>query len=339
MSHWKLVVAAVSLALVLGCYADPQGPTQEIKAMQCLPETCSGGGDGGYPTSDPAPRDPGIWVGANLGLSRCYDPTGASITDVDGDRFEDWCEQWIAYAFRPMLRTNTYDCDLRGEPAWAVKYIPSTGIIRVGYFLSYYEDCGNDFSIGCTVDPGNECHGHEGDSEFIIVDLRYNGTTDHYLVDRAFMSAHWGGPTNSSTNKAYNQLQYREKYQGVPLVWVGRGKHSNYPTQDMCNAGSLTTDTCAENFSEARMEFMFNRNIGSPNHHMLNCTLAKPEMQYFRPGTECYWDAFSYSQSPPPEQFFGWWWQEGASLYSGGATPYGTILREVFEPITMPPGS
>ena len=194
MSHRRLLGAAVSLALILGCYADPQGPDQEITARQCLPETCPGGGGGGsYPTTDPAPNSPGIWVGANVGLSRCYSVTGAGITDADADSFDDWCEQWIAYDFRPLLRTNHYDCDLRGEPAWAVKYFPSTGIIRVGYFLSYYRDCGNDYALPClTSHPGSpSCKGHEGDSEFIIVDLRYVGGTDHYVLDRAFLSAHF----------------------------------------------------------------------------------------------------------------------------------------------------
>lgn len=346
MSHHNLFGAAVSLAMIMGCHADPQGPGQEIRAMQCTPETCSGGGDG-YPTTDPAPQAPGIWIGANVGLSRCYDPRGTTIVDVDGDRVDDWCEQWIAYTFRPMLRTNMYDCDLRGEPAWGVKYFPETGIIRVGYFLSYYQDCGNDYALGCTVDPTNECHGHEGDSEFIVMDLRYDSTTDHYLLDRAFLSAHFdfGGSffeqfvNSSSTNNPYNALEYPTggKYRGYPRIWVSRGKHGNYPTRDACDGGGAGgTDTCDENFAEARMDFIWNRNIGSPSHHMLNCTPAKPEMRYFRPGTECYWDGYNPSQSPPPERFFGWWWQDGANPYSGGSTPYGEFIRSVFEPATMP---
>lgn len=332
MSHRRLFGAAVSLALIMGCYADPQGPSREITAMQCTPETCSGGGE----ATDPAPGQPGIWVGANVGLSRCYDPTGATIVDVDGDRFDDWCEQWIAYTFRPMLANNRYDCDLRGEPAWAVKYIPSTGIVRVGYFLSYYEDCGNDFFYGCGV-AAEFCMGHEGDSEFIILNLRYNANWDHYLLDRAFMSAHWRSQGESSTNTAYYFLQYPTgaKYQGYPVVWVGRGKHANYPTQGACNDGGYVgSDSCEGTPVQARMEFIWNRNVGSPSHYMLNCTLAKPEMQYFRPGTECYWDG--YLLFPTPERFFGWWWQEGANPYQGGATPYGVIIRDVFEPTTLP---
>ena len=148
-----------------------------------------------------------------------------------------------------------------------------------------------------------------------------------------------GWLASSSTNNPYNALEYPSggKYQGYPRVWVSRGKHGNYPKQNACDAGGAGgTDTCDENFAEARMEFNWNRNIGSPSRHMLDCTLAKPEMQYFLTGTECYWDGYSLSQSPPPERFFGWWWQDGANPYQGGSTPYGGFIRTVFEPTTMP---
>jgi hypothetical protein len=344
MSLRTVFGAVFPLAFMLGCHSDPQAPNHEIAAQQCLPETCGGGGGGGggYPTTDPAPDREGIWVGANVGLSRCYDPTGMRVTDVDQDHFEDWCEQWIAYTFRPMLRPNRYDCDLRTEPAYGVKYFPSTGIIRIAYLFSYYEDCGNDFYTGCSLSQPwtGDCRGHEGDSEFMILDLRYNASIDHYVVDRAFMSAHFGSGGESSTNTPYYNLEYPVggKYQGYPRVWVARGKHGNYPTMNRCNSGgAVGSDSCEANFTDTRMEFIFSRNVGSAVHHMLNCTLAKPEMQYFRPGTECYWDGYDPNQSPPPKQFFGWWWQDGANPYSGGATSYGTILRVAFEPTALPP--
>ncbi len=347
MSFRIVTASGLAVFLFLACRSDR--PTEPISAQQCLPETCGGGGGGGggggdpgYPTSDPDPNAPGIWVGINMGLSRCYSPTGANINDADMDRFDDWCEKWIAYDFRPALRPNYYDCDLRMEPAWSVKYLPASGIIRVGYWLSYYNDCGNQHAWECGTSVGaNFCRGHDGDSEFIVADLRYNLATDHYLVQRAFMSAHYGTGswTDYSTNLDYTWLEFPEKPQGYFHAWVSRGKHANYPRQGLCNSGALLgTDTCDDNTAVSRMEFDWNRNVGSPARHMLDCTPAKPEMQYFRPGIECYWDAFDPAQQPPPEQFFGWWWQDGANPYAGGAEPYGTFIRQVFEPPSMPAG-
>lgn len=186
------------------------------------------------------------------------------------------------------------------------------------------------------------CMGHDGDSEFIVVDLRYNAPTDHYVLQRAFMSAHYNAEDHDhdySTNLDYTQLQFPEKPQGYVRAWVARGKHANYPTEGLCNAGAVWgTDTCDDNTAEFRMEFIWNRNVGSPTSRMLDCTPAKPEMQYFRPGIECYWDAYDPAQQPPPERFFGWWWQDGSNPYAGGATAYGVMIRNVFEPASMPPG-
>jgi len=350
MSFRIVTVSGLAVFLILACRSDRPTPVDPISAMQCLPETCGGGGGGGggggdpgYPTSDPDPTAPGIWVGINMGLSRCYSPTGAGINDADIDRFDDWCEKWIANDFRPSLRPNYYDCDLRMEPAWSVKYFPASGVIRVGYWLSYYNDCGNQHAFVCNMSQPwqSDCMGHDGDSEFIVVDLRYNAPTDHYVLQRAFMSAHYGSgsSTDYSTNLDYTQLEFPEKYQGYPRVWVALGKHANYPTQGLCNAGAIFgTDTCTDNTAENQMEFIWSRNVGSPSNHMLNCTPAKPEMQYFRPGTECYWDAYDPNQQPPPKRFFGWWWQDGANPYAGGANPYGIPLRQVFEPVSMPAG-
>jgi len=348
MSRRIVIASGLALFLLIACRSDGPSTTEPISAMQCLPETCGsgggggGGGGGGYPTSDPDPSAPGIWVGINMGLSRCYSPTGAGINDVDQDRLDDWCEKWIAYDFRPSLRPSYYDCDLRSEPAWGVKYLPASGIIRVGYWLSYYNDCGSDaWECNWSGWWQTECMGHDGDSEFIVVDLRYNAPTDHYVLQRAFMSAHYGTGsfTDYSTNLDYTWLEFPDKPQGYPRVWVAHGKHGNYPRQGLCNSGALFgTDTCEDNTSEYRMDFVWNRNVGSPGYHMLNCTLAKPEMQYFRPGTECYWDAYDPNQQPPPKRFFGWWWQEGANPYAGGSTPYGVMIRQVFEPANMPSG-
>jgi hypothetical protein len=343
MARAAAVFLCIVAGLSLSCRMDRHGLAGPD--MQCLPETCSGGGGGGGggedPPSDPAPNAAGIWVGYGMGLSRCYSPSGAGINDADGDRFDDWCEQWIAYDFRPLLLTDSHDCDLRGEPAWSVKYFPASGAVRVGYWLSYYNDCGNNGSFVCDMSQPwqNDCLGHDGDSEFIVEELRYDYTTDHYVLQKAFMSAHYDTDHDFSTNLDYWWLEFPERPQGYVRAWVALGKHGNYPTRDLCNRGAfLGVDTCEGNSTESRMSFDWSRNIGSPSSPMLNCTRAKPEMQYFRPGIECYWDGYDPAQQPPPKRFFGWWWQDGANPYQGGATPYGVMIREVFEPATMPSG-
>ncbi len=337
--------ALLSLTLLLSCDGDVQDPTHTISAMQCMPERSpcggGGGGEGSFPRTDPRPDAPGLWLGMNMGLARCYSPTGRGINDVDSDGLDEWCEQWIANSFRPALRTNPEDCDLRSEPAWGVKYFFASGIIRVGYFLSYYNDCGNHHVPGCRISQpaSHRCTGHDGDSEFIVLDLTYDAVTDHYLVQRAFTSAHYGEDHDYSMNVDDTRLEFPEKPQGYPRIWVALGKHANYPTGDLCNSGArFNADSCEGNSVETRMEFIWGRNIGSPIYQMLDCTPAKPEMQVFRPGIECYWDGYDPWQPLPPERFFGWWWQEGANPFVGGSTPYGRIIWDVFEPATMPPG-
>jgi hypothetical protein len=216
-------------------------------------------------------------------------------------------------------------------------------VVRIIYLLSYYVDCGNDYFWQCYTSPGApHCLGHEGDSEFIVLEVN-ELTTGRYALTRAFTSAHYSSGGESSTISLSTQLGYTGSVYGVPVFYVARGKHGSYRSLLACEDGGASfppgtggSDSCSGNTIGLRLEFVFNRNVGSASHHLLDCTLAKPAMQYFRPGMECYWDGYSPTQSPPPERFFGWWDPEG-NVYVGGASPYGPIIRDFLESVSWPP--
>lgn len=170
-----------------------------------------GGGGGGGLATDPNPAAPGYWMGTTVTPATCISPNGAGISDVDADGTSDYCENLLADKFRPAMRFSQYDCDTGMEPYWAAKAFPAEGnVVRVGYLFSYYEDCGlpsptphdaedgiitggdlcgvaqvvgtlftfngllPDYSLlGLPISPDDQCAGHAGDSEFLILDLRY----------------------------------------------------------------------------------------------------------------------------------------------------------------------
>jgi hypothetical protein len=293
--------------------------------------------------SDPNPAAPGIWLGYNTGPSRCYSATGAGINDADLDRFDDWCEQLIMNAFRPLLRFSPYDCNIGMEPRYSVKYFPQQQRARVGYWLSYYKDCGNQ-GAPCTIGgawSANVCYGHQGDTEFIIIDLSFDAVAQHWRVEKTFLSAHFAEepqffgtvPGDYSTFSTYVGLEYPAKQRGYFRVWVAHGKHGNYKTQSACNSGAImSADDCTRHLAqlvEQRATPFNNRNVGSPAGHLEDCTRATGVEAPFRTRTECYWST---------QRSTGWWDPAPSAVTeANSATGYAVrVLPVVFETFLLP---
>jgi hypothetical protein len=312
----------------------------------CDPEkgSCGGGGGGGGGTvSDPNPTAAGIWLGYNTGPSRCYSATGAGINDADLDRFDDWCEQLIMNAFRPLMRFSPYDCNVGMEPRWSAKYFPQQQRARVGYWFSYYKDCGNQDSVcGLSHPWGAICFGHQGDTEFVIADLSFDVASQHWRVEKAFLSAHYGADAillgaisrgDYSTFTYWTGLEYPAKSRGYFRLWIAHGKHGNYRTQSQCNSGAVfNLDDCSRHSSqlvERRVAPFNNRNVGSPSRHLEDCTEATGVEAPFRTRTECYWST---------QRSTGWWnpAPSPVSVVNSAEGYVVEVLPTVFENFNLP---
>lgn len=354
MKPTRMVAATLILSLAACATGEVASPTAGEGAdfgigptAQCDPEVtdCGGGGGGGGGAGgggDPAPAYGGIWLGYNTGPNRCYSATGAGIDDGDVDRFDDWCEALLANAFRPLMRFSPYDCNIGMEPRWSVKYFPVQQRARVAYLFSYYKDCGNQDGI-CDYSHqwSKLCFGHQGDHEFVIADLSFDATSQHWRVDKAFLSAHYGEDAvllgalsrgDYSTFTTWTGLTYPEEQRGYFLVWVAHGKHGNYRSQSDCNSGAVFGgDDCSRHSSalvQHRTYFSANRNVGTAHHRLEDCTHSTgPEWQ-FRVREECYWST---------ERSTGWWDPMGTVSIANSSEGYvNDVLPNVIETYRLP---
>jgi hypothetical protein len=322
---------------------DPLGPSYATDAWCAANPGLCGPGGGPDEPSDPDPSSPGYWTGPTITYSTCVSPTGAGISDGDRDALSDHCEDFLAQRFRPTLIVSTHDCNLGMEPYWAAKVFPSRKTVRIAYLFAYYGDCGASPSLACTVgslgstlwnvvlgmtlgatihDP---CDGHQGDSEFVTVDLQYNATTQHWYVASAFFSAHWSeGIFDKSRRASYSQLEYPEKFRGYFRVYVAEGKHANYPKRAVCEDDGGKADFCAGNTGALRIRHANQFNVGSRRYNFINpgtCVRGGALYAYYPQsyGTECFWE--------PNRKFRGW------SKYSlaTDSNPQHTVLILEFE--------
>jgi hypothetical protein len=312
---------------------------------------CSGGGGGGGGATDPNSLAPGYWMGTTVTPATCISPTGDGISDGDDDALSDYCENLLASRFRPALRFSVYDCDVGMEPYWAAKAFPNQGnVVRIAYLFSYYWDCGvppsSEFECSLASNLGMvliqivslnlaplpitpaQCGGHQGDSEFITLDLRFDASSQHWYVSQAFFAAHWLTSGNSSERVAGGNLEYPEKVQGYPLVWVAHGKHGSYRSRSACNNGGfLDMDDCNESYpnnADVRIFHSGMRNVGSAARNFINpgtCVAGGRLVQYYPEmyGLECYWQQGN--------TFSGW----SAYPQAGDASPYHSVLMIQFE--------
>jgi len=292
---------------------DPSDPT--------YPD-CSGGSGGSYDTD-------GTRLGGQYTPGYCFGwsswgaaPVDAS-NDRDSDGIRDDCEFAIAWAFRPMLARNNADDAPEKEPYWSVTRIPGTTAgVRIFYALSYYKDAG---------DPVFHVTSHNGDSEFIVVDIQNDMNPYDYTLweaNDATLSAHWGATDGVEGTELYGagSLEYPEVYRGRPRVWVSWDKHANYPTKDACAAQPEWKDVC-DTFSTGTvyddLEVRSDANLGNmydianpdPSRRLQNCVTSRhPGTGGAGYGVECYWVSDAY--------FNGW---QGTS--DTAATPYTFMLQ------------
>jgi len=255
---------------------------------------CGGGGD-------PDPSAPGIYLGSAVTPTMCGPQNPNGINDADEDGLSDYCEDQLAYAFRPQLKYSTTYDDTRGEPYWVARP-DSAGHVVVGYLFSYYRDLGW-LTYGCWAPvpypPFVTYDCHNGDSESIWLTLYYDSVTSHWWLYHAAYSAHtgWNESVYLYGDEGAPNLEYPAKFGGYPRVWVAEGKHANYFTQDDCNSGgTLSSDDCNADTDSTRFAFADYWNIGSEAHPLINgVTSRDPTYEYYGGGrVECYWTERSF---------------------------------------------
>jgi hypothetical protein len=227
-------------------------------------------------------------------MAECTNINLSVDSDIDG--FDDLCEYRLAHAFAPFLRVSADDADVSREPYWAATYRPQlyhpgiTHHVSIMYLLAYHTDYGASWT------------GHEGDSEFIIVDVLYNETTQHWELWQAFLSAHWGGNASLSDYVGFGSFEYPHHYRGYPKVYVSKNKHANYESKKRCD---LLQDTCPNMIDGGRVFVDQSRNIGSNQARLVNIVTSQQPYSYG--GTEAFWTS---------NTFCGWWL--GATDCAGG---------------------
>lgn len=317
--------------------------------------------DDNPPSEDPGAGLPGLRLSPSYTPGYCYATSvqgfngfGNGINDIDRDGLEDDCERQLAESFLPSFATSPYDCDLGGRPHWAAKYFPpgpgvSTPTVRIIYLHAFYQDCGTadvtNPSI-CNNPLGGACDGHSGDSEFLILDVRYAVSPEHWYVSRAFMSAHYNESLGESSTEVRTclfeactptsaALRWVDVEGGQPSLFMSLGKHATYTTKAACDAGGfLNADTCQFTSPTAiGFPFFFSRgrNIGSWQQHLIDCTSNPADT--FHLGTECFWTI----QNPPDrygaDTFIGWY---GTSAINSATHYSEMILKRKFECYDLP---
>lgn len=241
--------------------------------------------------TDPNPASPGVWLTSAVTPDQCID---SGSTDTDQDDLADRCEFDIAAAFAPELyygNTNRMD----REPHWVARPLgPSR--VRVGHLLSYRVDGGTQDPLCDNALADGPCAGHYGDSEAIWLDVYYNGV--HWVLDTARYSAHGDLNVYGRGTQAYPTILTHPSHPGAyPRTWVSYGKHANYATDALCDAGGfLGYDTCISDTS-VRLSAGGNLNVGSRLHHTSSqdCMPSSDPIYSGNGVTECYWTERPFS--------------------------------------------
>jgi len=255
-----------------------------------------------------------------------------SSWDPDGDFVDNGCENALARALAPELisaRDCNYDYSLKrqgGEYYFAAQRVTDDDgfpLIRIAYLPAYYLDCGTprDQLSACLDFLGlSFCDGHTGDSEFIIVDARFDHASQHWVTRRVFLSAHCGEITGGACGwRSPGEFQWvNGQALGAPVVWVAEGKHANYPTASACNDGALSMDECRYNTARHRIPVMYGQqNVGSRAQPLRDCvTPFWNSTMTASWAVECLWARNTRST------FDGWQGYTG----KGGSPLYGSHL-------------
>jgi hypothetical protein len=326
----------LSASIVIGCAEQPTA----LEGSPSLGQDGSGGGgitpmcQLGCTDPDPYPSYPGYYLGSGVTPTLCVH---GDYNDQDEDGFGDYCETWIGTSFAPELYTWSSDYVDR-EPRWALTPLTASGThVRVAYLFSYYRDEG---PVGWCPFGGELCQGHNGDSEMIVVDIRYVATKKHWIVDTATFMHHANfsyikrglGETYPQTVWHWNPqiynfeasqwvATYPHKAGGYLRVFVAQGKHASYFHPEQCNTNGLGTDVCDDLNTLTRLETTGINNLGSRDNPFIDCVSAQnPSHPYYgSPREECYWNFDEEAE----EEFRGWF---PLSAGGGGSTLYAIKL-------------
>jgi hypothetical protein len=304
-------LALIAIALLIGACSqstEPEGAgsTGGLNTAGGVQPMCQAG----CIDIDPNPTSPGIFLGSAVTPDLCLTP--GIQTDVDLDGLSDFCEKQIAAAFAPWMRYRMGD-DVGYEGYWAAR-ARSDSDVSVLYAFGYYIDLGvvETEMTACRASTLGEilaeCDGHHGDAEAVVLDVRYNTTTSHWVLVQADYSTHTDYLHMDTGPKGYAlRLQYKTQPGGAPIVWVATYKHANYPTQQTCDAGGgapwplvelFPFDTCEGADQWFRADAQGTRNLGSNGVRLIDCVYSmNPFYQDPAHPPECFW---SWSR------FYGW---------------------------------
>ncbi len=227
-----------------------------------------------------------------LALTWTAERCRSGASDGDDDGVGDDCELAIARAFAPELIVDPRDClwdsgarpaRLRGGYFFAVG--PAVGhddvdVLRIAYLPAYYRDCGWTGIVCVTRARG--CSEHDGDSEIVVVDARYDATARRWLTDGVFLSAHCfgrsGGRCRWYRHADLARFAWADgRHRAAPRVWVARGKHGNYPSARECDSGHWGYDSCDDNAVSYRFPVLSNaQNVGSRRRPLPERVAALP---------------------------------------------------------------
>lgn len=257
------------LALMAESTCDPY-----TAVIECPIEPGTGGGGGYQPT--------GIQLPSQFTHTEC---TTNLSTDQDLDRILDPCEYQLALAFRPRLAFDTDEDNADREPYWAVaRHATQPGWLRIFYLIAYREDGGT---------PNGGFTAHQGDSEFIIIDVEHLGAAK-WALTRATLSAHWQKPTDNTATYGYDVLEFPESFRGRPRIWVAEDKHANYRSKSVCDAGAWYADNCNDGRDTGEtLDILASANVGNSFHIGVRLLDRVTSRQGY-PGIEYLWTGTSF---------------------------------------------
>jgi hypothetical protein len=288
--------------------------------------SCDGGG--GPPPPPPTVGGGGVALSAEMTKDYCYgnSPALNGTTDVDNDQIRDSCELAIASRLAPILNIGNNDNRPARQPYWAASRHPDNpDKIQVIYAIAYLAD-GGDWAFQFTD--------HEGDSEFIITEVK-NVTGSTWGITDVTLSAHFGAeegvdPLYQSGADSYYWDDLEWPGVPYPRIWASLGKHANYRSNTVCDWGGGGFDDCSGAYVGTQIPALASRNLGnyynrpvgsrSPSTQLVNCTTWEetpypaPFYGSYRIGDECFWNT-------SPDGFAGW-----HSINYTDAAPYRRIL-------------